>query len=1274
MIVAPRSRLFSLAWRVLRTIAVMWLMSVLLLVAVWQGYVLPQLPNWKTTLTARLSQETGYQVQLGELNARWLGLHPQIELSRVVITPPDDHTAPLLFNRLTLVPAWSSLWQWRPNFAKIVLHQPRVDIRRDRQGHLSINGITLQPNSESDGQLGRWLLQQDRLEVREAWLHFRDERVGLTPITLSHGNITLQRGWFGHEFTLTATPPRAWLHTFRARLQWQGEDPQQWQQWQGEMEVELAGARFAPWAAYLKDILHRQEGEAAVQMKLQFAEGRITELDAKTSISNGLLQFAQPSSETLSVPNLSGHIRYQHHTLGTMRLQANDLSASTSAGKLFERGKIEGEWQTGPRGRGKLAMTGLTLSALKPIIRQLPLDDNLAWRSLDPSGFIQQAKIEWQGDIYQPQRYRFQGTFNDLGWQGQASLPSAQGLSGQLEFSERGGRIRLRGQQNTQLHLPEVFAQAWSLQQLEGDLSWQRQPEQQIAVEIHHLRLANSDLAGEVQGRYHYQAGRAGDIHLTGQLHRLQASQVARYLPLVLDSEVRQWLAQALPKGEAKAAQFRLIGDLDRFPFAEGGGEFSVEGQAEGVTLAFDPAWPAIENIQGTLSFHNEKLTITAKQASVKGVRVHEVSAEIPDLAAVRGHLFLSGRAQGETQNFFRFLADSPLNAILASLPSRSRAEGRGELRLALDIPFADVEKTQVKGSYHFQNNRLQLLADVPPLDQVNGTLWFDQQGLRIDGITLHALGGQSVLTAQRRSDGKLAFDVQGDVNIRHVGQRYLPTWLQPLLHGKTRHHTRFVIHDGLESLSVSSDLRGIESQLPAPLTKPSLGVLPFSLDWQQLATTSSEVALQVKIAEHFAGQWALQGQQIRASTLHVGHSERPVLPQQGSVIDVKSDEASLDSWLALLAPLGQQDDHSSLSYPVVLNLASQRLNWSDYQLKQVYVQASSQNGKTWDGKFQATGLQGGFVWWQGHPNRLELRLPELKLPLEKYRTTSGNAAATLDQRPLQQWPRLELSVGKLQYRGRQLGQIQLHGQPSERGWEIQTLSLLNQDGRLAATGYLQQEPALTSLDVETDSKQLGGFIQRLSGSQALRQGQGHLQGRVQWQGKLADFQTAALHGNLAFRAENGHFAKLDPGPAKLLGVLSLQSLSRRLRLDFRDLVGEGFAFDSVTGNIKIENGIFHSQNVLIQAPAAEVRLQGNVDLVQQQQALRVQVEPRIAESLAIATGAVLLNPAIGIAALAAQKVLQDPVSKLMTLEYQVTGSLQEPTIQAITPRDKPQP
>ena len=53
-----------------------------------------------------------------------------------------------------------------------------------------------------------------------------------------------------------------------------------------------------------------------------------------------------------------------------------------------------------------------------------------------------------------------------------------------------------------------------------------------------------------------------------------------------------------------------------------------------------------------------------------------------------------------------------------------------------------------------------------------------------------------------------------------------------------------------------------------------------------------------------------------------------------------------------------------------------------------------------------------------------------------------------------------------------------------------------------------------------------------------------------------------------------GQFLKADPGLAKLLGVLSLQSLPRRLALDFRDVFSEGFAFDFVRGDVcNIEQG-----------------------------------------------------------------------------------------------------
>ena len=48
----------------------------------------------------------------------------------------------------------------------------------------------------------------------------------------------------------------------------------------------------------------------------------------------------------------------------------------------------------------------------------------------------------------------------------------------------------------------------------------------------------------------------------------------------------------------------------------------------------------------------------------------------------------------------------------------------------------------------------------------------------------------------------------------------------------------------------------------------------------------------------------------------------------------------------------------------------------------------------------------------------------------------------------------------------------------------------------------------------------------------------------------------------LGHQRENGQFLEDRPGIGKLVGVLSLQSLPRRLTLDFRDVFSEGFAFD----------------------------------------------------------------------------------------------------------------
>ena len=71
---------------------------------------------------------------------------------------------------------------------------------------------------------------------------------------------------------------------------------------------------------------------------------------------------------------------------------------------------------------------------------------------------------------------------------------------------------------------------------------------------------------------------------------------------------------------------------------------------------------------------------------------------------------------------------------------------------------------------------------------------------------------------------------------------------------------------------------------------------------------------------------------------------------------------------------------------------------------------------------------------------------------------------------------------------------------------------------------------------------------------------------------------TRAWRARSTSAIEAGQFLKAEPGAARLLGVLSLQSLPRRLALDFRDLFEEGFAFDSVTGDVAIAQGVAQHQ------------------------------------------------------------------------------------------------
>lgn len=155
------------------------------------------------------------------------------------------------------------------------------------------------------------------------------------------------------------------------------------------------------------------------------------------------------------------------------------------------------------------------------------------------------------------------------------------------------------------------------------------------------------------------------------------------------------------------------------------------------------------------------------------------------------------------------------------------------------------------------------------------------------------------------------------------------------------------------------------------------------------------------------------------------------------------------------------------------------------------------------------------------------------------------------------------------------------------------------------------------------------------------------------------EYDVLALNGNLEFEVKQGQVLKVQPGVGRLLGLVTLQSLPRRLTLDFRDLFSNGFAFDKISGRVNIDKGVMRSDNFSMTGPAADVMITGETNLKAETQKLRVKVLPHITDSLSLA--ALAGGPLAGAVAFLAQKVLKDPLNKIASTEYEIIGTWDNP-------------
>lgn len=897
------------------------------------------------------------------------------------------------------------------------------------------------------------------------------------------------------------------------------------------------------------------------------------------------------------------------------------------------------------------------------------------------------------------------------------AIPGFENLTGHIDANSQGGAFSLASN-NLKLSLPTYFTEPdVFFDALKMDAKWDFRPNDQLFLDVRRLDAEKNGLNVSLYGTHLMPLNRKGHapgiIDVNGTINGLELNRVGDYLPTAMNVHIRDWLTGGLVGGTLRDGRIRLKGDLSHFPFRttkpndKPKGEFVFSGRIDDGALNYTPGqfgrdgkmpmWPILDKIKGTIRFDRTRMEILADSGHTHGATVSDVKAVIPDLLSENLMLEIDGDASGTLQDLVQYTVDSPVAGWIGHFTDETTATGNAALALKLRLPLNHMNDAKVDGRLKFADNGVTLMNAMPQMTQTGGVVAFNEKGVTLEGVKTNFLGGPLTLSGGSQPDGNILIKADGSLTAAGLRKSYASPAMQKFadrVSGSAKFNASVAVKGKLVDVTVESNLRGLGLDFPAPLRKAARDTLPLKFvqsgvvsDNPALSRDTVQIALGSAIAasyqrERNANDPAAAWRVVRGG---IGVNAPAPIPDDGLMANVSMRSLNVDDWLDLTsslvgsanktggakkapAPSGAPDVAQYVE-PNVLAVRANELYLFDKKIDEVVV-GVSRDQNTWQANIDSKQASGYLTWVESSSGRglgkVTARLASLVVP----KSASSDVKTLLaDTDKTTEMPALDIVAEDFQLFDRKLGRLEFlanYVRATEgREWKIRNLTLTNPDAKLTASGtWLAKGGSNTSsLDYSLDIANAGGLLNRFGFVDVLRGGKGKMGGVINWKGLPFSIDFPTLSGNINLDISSGQFLKVEPGAAKLLGVLSLQSIPRRLTLDFRDVFSEGFAFDGINGNAQIANGVAHTDNLKMRGVSATVLITGAADIDKETQDLRVVVIPEINAGAASVAYALAVNPVIGAGTFLAQLFLRAPLAKAFTFEYAITGPWGEPNV-----------
>lgn len=1277
------------------------LLLVIAMLAIRQ--LMPLVGDYRENISAYLSQQLNADIAMQQISADWDGRYPRVFISGLQANLPDENldiqvqSLDLSFNFV------ASLLRGQPIFQRIDVTGVHTNVVVPE-----VSSVAATHTSEVETAIPDWLtvlLSQPRIYIS-------DSKIGLIPKSGAAVSVDLQSAQLEntssqHQLTIDMQLAEQDESASLLRLILESNDLKvspavDFYVQATDLSTDLLGAinKFLPNqdGLSLQDI---ERVEAGINFWGRWQNGVVTRLRAALDIHE--LKLLIPQSVHLQ--DFTADLVFDENA-GRKRLRISHLEGVLNSARLRLNETVLQENLNGLR----LTMPELNVGRLEAWLLQQPLisqsvRDEIALLALQ--GNVRNLQIDWLGadpakagvldlsvvqlPVINPLDFAAIADLDRVGFNGYEGAPAMQGVDGRLELAylnaELNGRIDLDSD-DLGLFFPEEFNEGWRFDYARGTTFFNvKEQILTLSSDLVRLRKEGINASGRWSLYLPLDPEIRSELTLLIGIKDADGSLAPTLIPhKELSDELNNWVASAVKEGHVTEGSL-LLHTNTRSAFSHEPQVVQLFLDVKNGSIEYDTNWPAVNATDATMLMREQGLEVYATQGKLKDSQLQQAWVYLPPGSE---KLRVLGWAEGNASDIQNVLLGSNIFSEPIKELEQWSLTGQAKTVVNLDLPLNDPKALpDVDVSVDLSAGRLKSDIRKLSLSRLAGRLNYNQR----KGLSAKELTGELFNEPFTASIDSRETD-QGTVTTTTLNSKVELKKIQEwagvaVLQGMQGHQAYKAKLDicgtaSCSNLRIESDLKTTELNFFDPLNKPSGEALPsrFSINFAE------QPIVNFNLGQRLAASIALQGDSIERGRFIFG-ADRAALPvKKGYSLEGHVLQLDVEQLQMFLAKSGFLSDEKSTANEVAvmptgtldsiseLDMTFTALRFGGTELKDVRL-GLRDFGQQRRLSIDSSAVQGTLTYSDiNSPYDVDLTYidfdalvpssDENKLAVEPF-VDSGIRPGEL--------PAADVKVDQLVYNGKRWGQ-----------WGF---NLRNQDGdtvindlygrmdQLEIKGDIRWSagaPSQSEMRLSLRGENVGQSLMTAGYQEVLETNVFRSDTKMFWPGAPWQFSLARLRGGLDFVAEKGRL--IESGTSgnflRIFGILNLNTLGRRLRLDFKDLFAKGVSFDVLKGRYRIENGIASSVEPLtLDGPSADIELSGEIDLVTETLNKQMQVTLPVTDNLTIA--AVLLGaPQVAGAAFIIDKLFGDEIKQqVAAVRYRMEGDWSDPQLELIVSGNK---